>query len=220
MPILIIHAETAMIARCRWAFLPLLLVLALAACKVDSTNPITPVDSAQPDTALYGVWRFRAPGELTYVHIGPAFSLGDAAAGAKARTKIVVIDHKANGLTDDSYDAYVSRVGRDRYLNVVQVDAGKTVGFIFVRYTRIDANTLRFATMNEDALKAAIQAGRIKGTIRGEGLASETTITAPSTEIAEFLAREGAKLFGTPFVLRRVAANVVPAQAQAAPAAK
>lgn len=194
-----------MSARCRLAFLPLLLVMALAGCKVDSTHPITPVASAQPDIALYGVWRHRAQGELTYVHIGPAFSLGDAAAGAKARTRIVVIDHKANGLTDDSYDAYVSRVGSQRYLNVVQVDAGKPVGFIFVRYTRIDANTLRFSTMDEDALKAAIRAGSIKGTIRGEGLASETTITATSAEIEEFFGREGPKLFATPLVLRRVA---------------
>ena len=42
-------------ARCRLAFLPLLLLMALAGCKIDATNPITPVASAQPDTALYGL---------------------------------------------------------------------------------------------------------------------------------------------------------------------
>lgn len=184
-----------------------MLLLSLVGCKVDSINPISSVDDAQPDIALYGVWRYRAKGELTYVHIGPEFSLriSDAAApAANGRIQIILIDHKRGGITEEAHVAHASRVGKQRYLNVVQVEGGKPVGFVFVHYTPIDRNTLRFSAMNDEALKSAIKAGRIKGTIRGEGLASETAITAESVEIERFLKQEGAKLFSEPVVLKRV----------------
>ena len=147
--------------------------------------------------------RFKAKGELTYVHIGPEFSLGDAA-GAKKRTRIVIVDHKPNGVTDEAYVAHSSRIGNMRYLNVDQVEGGRTVGYILVRYVLIDNDTIRFSTVSEDALKSAIGAGRIKGTIRGEGQASQTAITAESAEIQDYLRSGGEKLFATPIVLRRV----------------
>lgn len=189
-----------------WAILIPAALALLAACKIDSINPISPVESAQPDAGLYGLWRYRAKGELTYVHIGPEFSLrsGDPAAAEDPRTRIVLVDHKPNGITDEAHVAYASRIGRQRYLNVVQADEGRPVGYLFVRYTLIDGNTLRFSTMNEEALKAAIGAGRIRGTTRGDGLASETAITAGSAEIGNFLKSDGATLFTTPVVLRRV----------------
>jgi hypothetical protein len=196
-----------MIARHKISFFPLLLLLmGLVGCKVDSINPISSLDSSQPDEALYGVWRYQAKGELTYVHIGPEFSLsiGDSAAAASKRTRIILIDHKPNGITDEAHLAHESRIGKQRYLNVVQVEEGKPVGFVFVQYTLIDHNTLRFSTINDEVLKAAISAGRIKGTIRGEGLASETAITAESGEIENFLGHDGGKLFAKPLVLRRV----------------
>jgi len=70
-----------------------------------------------------------------------------------------MIDHKPNGLTDEAYVAFTSRVGRQRYLNVVQSEGDKTIGYLFVRYTLVDRNTLRFATISEDALKAAVRTG-------------------------------------------------------------
>jgi hypothetical protein len=196
-----------MIAGHKVGFFPLLLLLmGLAGCKVDSINPISSLDNAQPDAALYGVWRYKEKDELTYVHIGPEFSLSidDPAAAANKRTRIILIDHKPNGMTDEAYVAHGSRVGKRRYLNVVQLEDGKPVGFIFVQYTVIDKNTLRFAMINDEVLKAAISAGQIKGTIRGEGLTSETAITAESGEIENFLKRDDGKLFANPVVLKRV----------------
>jgi hypothetical protein len=187
---------------------PLLLLIAvLAGCKVDSVNPISSFDSARPDTAIYGVWRYKDKDELSYLHIGPEFSLADAASQGNRRTRIVIVDHKRNGLTDEAYVAYTSRVGKQSYLNVVQAEGDKTVGYLFVRYSLLDRNTLQFATIDEEALAAAIRAGRIKGTTRGEGLSAETAITAESAEIERFLGAEGGKLFAAPFVVRRVQAR-------------
>jgi hypothetical protein len=187
-------------------FAMVLLLLSLAGCKVDSINPISSLESAQPDATLYGAWRYKAKGELTYVHIGPEFSLATsgAAPAANKRTKIILIDYKPNGITDESYVAYASRIGTQRYLNVAQVEDGKTVGYIFVRYALTDNNTLRFSTINEDALKAAIKSGQIKGTTKGDGVTSETAITAESGEIENYLRRDGAKLFTKSLVLTRV----------------
>jgi hypothetical protein len=187
--------------------LPLLLLLAaLAGCKVDSINPISSGDSERPNAALYGVWLYKAEGELTYVHIGPEFSLSASggAEGANKQTRIILIDHKPNGITEEAYVAHVSRIGKQRYLNVAQTDDGKRVGFIFVRYTLLDRDSLRFSMLDVDALKAAIGAGRIKGTTRGEGLSSETAITADSAEIEAFLKEDGGKLFAKPVLLKRV----------------
>lgn len=192
-----------MFARYKFSIAILLLLTGLAGCKVDSINPISAPDGALPDAALNGVWRFKAKGELTYVHIGPEFSLVDAATATK-RTRFVIVDHKSNGVTDEAYVAHPSRVGKQRYLNVVQIEDGRTAGFILVHYTLIDNDTIRFSTMSEEALKSAIGAGRIKGTIRGEGLAAQTAITAESAEIQDFLRNGGEKLFATPIVLRRV----------------
>ena len=194
-------------ARYRMFLFPvLLLLMSVAGCKVDSINPITSLESTQPDVALHGVWRYKAKGELTYVHIGPAFSVtgGDAASVANKRTRIIMIDYKPNGITDEAYVAYTSMIGKERYLNVVQVEDGKPVGYILVRYTLIANNTVRFSMMNEEVLKAAIRSGQIKGTTRGEGLTSETAITAESGEIESYLKRDGGKLFTNPVVLKRV----------------
>ena len=182
------------------------LVLGLGGCKVDSIHPISPLVASQPDAALHGVWRYKSKDDLTYVHIGPDFSLntGDAAAKPAQGTRIVVIDHKRNGITDEAYVAYPSRIGKQRYLNVVQAEGSQRVGFIFVQYALIDHDTLRFSTMNEEALKAAIGNGQIKGETRGEGLSAETVITAEPGDIEAFLGRYGGKLFTNPFVLRRV----------------
>ena len=192
----------------RLSVAPLLLLTAvLAGCKVDSVNPISSFESARPDTAIYGGWRYKDKDELSYLPIGPEFSLTDAASPGNRRTRIVVVDHKRNGLTDEAYVAYTSRVGKQRYLNVVQADGARTVGYLFVQYTLVDRNTLRFATVDEDALEAAIRAGRIKGTMRGEGPSSQTVITADSPEIEGFLATDGGRLFASPFVVRRVQAR-------------
>ncbi|MCC7326169.1 MAG: hypothetical protein IT521_05125 [Burkholderiales bacterium] len=180
-----------------------LLLAGLAGCKVDSINPISPPEAAHADPALYGLWRYREKDELVYVHIGPEHSLVKSADQGRP-LRIVIVDHKPGGVTDEAYTAYASRAGKQRYLNIVQAEGNKEVGFLFVRYTLANPNTLRFSMIEDAALQAAIGAGRIAGTVRGEGAASQTTITAASGEIERFLVQEGGKLFGPPLVLKRV----------------
>lgn len=184
----------------------LLALIALAGCRIDSVNPISAVETAEADPAIHGVWRYVAKDEVAYVHIGPEFalkSLRDPAADKQKRTRIVIIDHKPNGMTDEAYIAHGSRIGKQRYLNVVQLDGGPT-GYMFVRYALADRETLRFSPLDPEALKAAISAGSVKGSARGQGLSAKAVITADSTEVVDFLRRHGDKVFGAPMTLKRV----------------
>ena len=191
------------------ALVLLLLAAVLAGCPIDTINPISPVETAEADPAIHGLWRYQAKDEVAYVHIGPEFALKsvrDPAADKHKRTRIVVVDHKPNGLTDEAYIAHGSRVGKQRFLNVVQLDGGPT-GFTLVRYALADRDTLRFSSIDPEALKAAISAGRIKGNTRGQGLSARAVMTAESAEVADFLRRSGDKLFGPPMTLKRVRAG-------------
>ena len=182
----------------------LLVSAALGGCKIDAVEPIVPLASAQADPALYGVWRHREGDETTYVHIGPAIALGGPKEGQPMR--IVIVDHKLTGVTVEDYTVYGARVGRHRYLSVAQEEQGKREGYLFVRY-RVDGGTVRFASVDGKALADAIRAGRIQGTVRGEGLGTDATITADPQAIAAFLAASGDALFNRPVTLRRVAAR-------------
>ena len=192
--------------RLRTCVAAIVLLVAASGCKVDSVHPISPAETAEADTTLYGVWRYQGKDELAYVHIGPEFAAtpaSDPAADRHQRTRIVIVDHKPNGMTDEAYVAHGSRVCRQRVLNVVQLDGGPA-GFKFVRYALVDRDTLRVSAISPEALGAAISAGRVKGATRGEGWSATSIITAEPAEIADFLRRHGDKLFGAPMTLRRV----------------
>ena len=176
---------------------------ALGGCKVDTVQPVVPLAEARDDAALHGVWRHREKDEVTYVHIGAAAVIGDVKEGQPLR--LVMVDHKPAGVDVEAYVAYGARVGSQRYLSVVQEENGRREGYLIVRYRVVDRNAVRFSTVNAEALGAAIRAGRIQGTVRGEGLSAETTITAEPAAIASFLATAGDGLFNAPVLLRRVA---------------
>jgi len=199
-------AGRSTLGRIAWRIAVTCALAALAACKVDSIHPVTPADEARPDASIYGVWQHREKDEITYVHIGPEFSLSvdKPARDPQRRMRLVLVEHKSNGLTDEEFVAQASRVGSTRYLNVVQTERGKPVGFVLVRYTLVNRDTLRFATINEVRLNEAIRAGRIQGSARGGGISSETAMTADSAEVAAFLRREGDALFNKPVVMRRL----------------
>jgi hypothetical protein len=184
-----------------------LLAATLGGCKVDSVEPLSAAATATPDASLYGVWRYREKDAITYLHIGPAFSLDPAVAanGAGRSMRIVMVDHKPNGLTDEAYTAHATHIGTRNYLNILQIDDGKLAGYLFVQYARVDARTLRFASVDAKALRAAIANGEIAGTVEGDGPAAVATITADSAALARYFERDGAKLFTKWFVLKRVA---------------
>jgi hypothetical protein len=185
--------------------------LALAGgCRLDAVNPITPVEQAQNDEALFGVWRARDGDSVMYVHIGPKTFLaktGDSGFGRVAdaqRIDIAVIEHHPTGFTQDSYVAHVSRVGRQRFLNVEAPPQGSDPGgYYYVHYALTGKNLLRVSLIDSKVLGAMIFSGKIEGVVK-DGALSEATITAGSAEILEFIERNRASLFAKPLLLKRV----------------
>ena len=189
----------------------MLLVLAIiGGCTLDALNPITPVELAQNDEALYGVWRATDNENTMYVHVGPQDTLaksGDSGFGRVAdphQMHIVIIEHHASGFTQDNYVAHVSRAGGQRFLNVEAPRQGSDpAGYFFVRYALTGKNLLRVSLIEGKALEAMIRSGKIKGVVK-DGALPESMITADSAEILEFIERNHASLFAKPVLLKRV----------------
>lgn len=191
----------------------LLLLLTLGGCELDALNPITPVESAQNDAALFGLWRVADEPDVMYVHIGPKESPADTDASGWRRVadphrmQIVSVEHRASGIKQDSYVAHVSHVGGQRFLNMQNAKKGDDPkGYFFMRYAFADKDTLRASLIDGKALAAMIESGKIKGEVK-DGVLTEVLITADSAEIADFLARNPAGLFAKPVVLKRIAAS-------------
>jgi hypothetical protein len=185
----------------------------MGGCGENSVNPITPVELAQNDGALFGVWRATDRQHTMYVHVGPKDTLGkidDSGVGRVAdqhRTQIVIIEHSATGITQESYIAHVSRIGTQRFLNIQVPQKGNDPGgYVFVRYAVTGKNVLRASLINGKALDALIRAGEIKGVVK-DGMLPEALITADSAEIPDFIERNHASLFAKPLVLKRVPEN-------------
>jgi hypothetical protein len=193
----------------------LVLLLTLGGCELDALNPITPVESAQNDAALFGLWRVADEADAMYVHIGPqevpahSDDSGWRRIADPHRLQIVSIEHRETGIKQDSYVAHVSRVGQQRFLNMQNAKRGDdSYGYFFMRYAFADKNTLRASLIDSKALAAMIEMGRIKGEVK-DGVLTEAVITADSAEIADFLARNQAGLFAKPVVLKRVPASAL-----------
>ena len=184
----------------------LLAVLALAACYPPVTsNPIGTTAGVKQDPIFIGTWKGAdSRGKPGYAH----FLADDNGAD----TMVVLVPAHGSGDADVVIAVVTSvRFGSFGYLNARLAQAsGEDVkdqppGTVPVLY-RIDAKgTLTLALMNETAAKAAIAAGRIKGTVQN-GSDGDAVITADPKALDAFFASPNAvKLFAPPFyTLHRV----------------
>lgn len=169
--------------------------LTLAACYPPTTSH--PVGVASPDAALTGTWRgTNDDGKPGYIHFlrkeDGSFTALLVETGAKAEDWNVVT------LT-------TAKLGASRFMNATMLsndgkpEDGAPRGTVPVLY-RIDAKgQLTLAMMDEDAVKAAIKAGKIKGTV-GDGTLGDATITADTSVLDNFLQTPaGLALFDKPF---------------------
>jgi hypothetical protein len=176
--------------------------LLLAAC----FPPITakPVGSEQADPSLRGLWRATMthsdPGQdKAYFHFVPQSD----------GSMLVIIVSGAKKGDGDVMGATVrtAKLGSGRVMNATLVsfdvkkdgsDEEQPPGTIPVVY-RMNGKHLSLYLMDEKATKAAITAGRIKGTV-GSGDYGDATITAEQPELDRFLSSaEGQALFSDKF---------------------
>jgi len=180
--------------------LALVAVLALAACYPPvTTHPVGSTMGLKADPVLSGTWKGAGTDKKpVYLHFLTRTY------GPDTLAVIVPARGEASDLIVVSFTT--ARLGAASYLNVrfAQADgkpvAGQPAGTVPVLY-RIDAKgTLTMALMDENAVKAAIAAGRIKGTV-GAGTDGDATLTgdAKSTD-ALFASPAVLRLFHAPFL--------------------
>jgi len=191
-----------------WRLLALVLAaFVLCGClPVTSKNPVGSTISQGADKALYGTWVGRNPDDKNakdgFVHFM-------AAKDGSMSVAMVM----AEGGSDDGWTIFrlsTAKLNQNHYLNAVltfdkdEAASGKLKGAtIPVLYTLKDG-VLTLYLLDEDKAKAAIKAGKIKGTIE-PGDSGDAVITDEPAELDAFFAKpDAAALFKPLLVLKRV----------------
>ncbi|MEI9989889.1 MAG: hypothetical protein WDM86_07605 [Rhizomicrobium sp.] len=177
--------------------LALAATLALSACYPPTTgHPLGTTAGIKPDPVLTGTWKgTNSDGKPFYLHL---LQQSDGTLAA------VIVESGPKAEDWNVVTATTATLGANRYMNARLLwTNGKPenapAGTVPVLY-RLDAKgVLTFSLMDEDAVKAAIAAGKIKGTVE-KGQWGDVTITAdPKALDAYFAAPGAAKLFLQPF---------------------
>lgn len=143
-------------------FIVALIVIFLSSCSHwISVNPLSP--PAEPDKKMEGLWKLESKeNDKVYLHIGK-----------KNENYMIAlsVEHKEDGSLDIvEIPFFISRTGTNNYLNIRYEDIEKGVsetdkGFIFVKYSFSDDNTLSFYQFDPEIIKSAVQSGILKGEI-------------------------------------------------------
>ncbi len=140
----------------------------LSSCIPDSEKPLSDPVLSTIDKRLIGVWYFvNDDGEATYTHF---------AAKDSHWMQALTVDHlREGGLRagkDALYEFFISEIGKDRYMNFIVLPEEKSKeppAYFFGKYEISDDGSLLIWLLdNEDTVRAAIEAGRLKGVVSGK----------------------------------------------------
>ncbi len=182
--------------------LALAATLALAACYPATTShPIGTTMGAKSDLALLGDWKGKDhDGRPSYIHIlaapnGSNFAVLIPSSGHASDIMLVTLTSV--------------RFGGFGYMNAkLAIEAGRPApdqppGTVPVLYRVDPKGTLTLALMDEKAVKDAVTAHRLKGTIE-KGQFGDVTITEDPAALDKFMTSPaGRKLFVEPFFTGR-----------------
>ena len=177
--------------------------LALAACYPPTTShPVGTTAGLRPDPLLSGTWTgINADGKPFYLHF---LQQSDGTLSA------VIVESGPKAEDWNVVTATTATLGANHYMNARLLwTNGKPenapAGTVPVLY-RLDAKgTLTFALMDENAVKAAIAAGKIKGTVE-KGQFGDATITVDAKALDAYFAAPGVtRMFAKPvFIVHKL----------------
>lgn len=185
----------------------LLCAVVLAGClPVTSKTPVGTTARLSADKALIGTWKGHSPDSDNkddgYFHFMQA---------KDGSLTVAVI--MAKGTSDDGwsiFNAKTAALGKNKFINAVETfdkDApaegdmkNANIPLLYV----VKGRTLTLYLIDEDKAKAAIQSGKLKGTIE-QGNSGDVAITSDAAELDAFMATpQAADLFKVMMVLKRV----------------
>jgi len=180
--------------------------LFVAAClPVTTKNPVGTTASFKQDPALVGLW--RAEPDKSNKDDKKGFIAFLNAEDDGTMTGLMIAPAKGAG-DWGSYRLKPTTLGTNHYLNAWPVmnndraaepDEAKSDFLLLYRFGK--DGTLMLYLLNEDATRAAIKAGKIKGEIE-QGSSGDVHITAEPKELDAFFAsKQGAALFVKPFAV-------------------
>ncbi|MHB8877885.1 MAG: hypothetical protein ACYC8T_29680, partial [Myxococcaceae bacterium] len=166
---------------------------AVASCgPPESKNPLSDPAQARVDPRLTGLWAGEVNGSAATLQFFPK-------KGAYVDV-VLVGDDGDKGAAVLTFDAFPTALAGKSYLNLrAKTFAGPygenpslAAEYIFARYEVGKDGALTLWTMDDAPVKAAVKAGKLKGTA-GESTAK---LTASTAELAEFVrGTDGEKLF-------------------------
>lgn len=139
----------------------ILTIILSACCPMVSVNPLSP--PAGLDKRLEGVWKYDSKeGEEVYLHIGE-----------KSENTMVAlsVEHKKNDKLDIIQIPFsLTKTITNNYLNVKLGDLSEEVsggnkGYLFLKYSFADNNTLFFFQLDRQLIISAIQTNKLTGKI-------------------------------------------------------
>jgi len=158
----------------------------LSSCMTLSENPLSPAETARPDSRLAGTWVGKnedAPDDVF------RFTQGK---GAWMRLTITHPDKKEKL---ESYDLFPSIIGKRTFLNVRtsgKDERGRTVkGYYIVRYSISSSHVLTMWPLSSDAMADAVREGKLKGIVHRN---NDILDDSPHSDVDVTLQDSGANL--------------------------
>ena len=185
-----------------------LLFLFFTAC-FDSTHPLSSPEKAVIDKNLEGLWRSvkaaTSDDEFGYVHIGHP---GEKSSNQRQQYAVVIGNKNGELEKPGEYYFFPSTIGNHRYLNLVDCkgdsercsksrDRGMNTELVekyfLIRY-EIKGNDLTLTPMDKDAIKQAIESGKVKGKVE----MGDPSFLDSTEHLASFFKDHGDALFSKP----------------------
>ncbi len=172
----------------------LLAATLLAGCLPESEHPVAAADPARNDPRLWGSWLSTAEDGYMIAHVF---------ATEAGTLQIALAEHGVEGLGEvETYDVHVTNLPAGDYLNVVVT--GSEPGYLIAGYRFDGTDALSVWFPRNTALEQAVASGKLAGTTKVEGGATDVRITATPEQWQAFLAKPPADLFDEPVSFERI----------------
>jgi len=180
-------ASTSRFARLLRTLLITHLAVLLSACLALSEKPLSAPDASAVDADLIGAWQLSDDeGGTVTVHIGKENSLYCH----PCAHALVYIEQLGDGrLSGDSYQGFVSRLGKLRYMNVRYRDPDRiTEGYLFIRYALAGPDRLEVRIIDPEKLAKLVESKRLGGKLDAAGTGPAVLLTDPTSQLAGYFA--------------------------------
>jgi len=182
------------------------LLLCLPGCVPTSRFPLTDRDPREADPGLMGDWFHREKEEVLHLHVGRGKLAGSL--------RLVLVEVDSDGLLDlTRWTGHVSRLGQDRFLNLIEVPPEtESPGYIFVKY-RVAGDRLCLSLASNKGFEEAVRSGRLRGIVEEAHYGNTVTVTEEQAGLQRFVRENLRDLFPEESCMTRLSLPESPSQA-------